>query len=326
MSTFERIETVINPGFTLILGTDEERDCDRSFGPDYFEYRRKWHEYPKRGIVNDFPLHIDIESTNDCNLRCPMCGRNFMKEKIGHMSWELYKKIIDEGSKYKLPSVKLNYRGEPLLHPKLVEMVKYAKKMKILEVQFNTNGVLLTEEKIREFIEAGLDRIIFSVDGATKETYERIRWPAKFEVVVQNIRRLVELRDELGYDRPCVRVQMVNMEETRHEIEAFIKMWKPVANKLGIITKRERDPTKKISKHRKAFPCPQIWQRMMVCWDGEVRMCCGDWLGEIRVGDATKESLYDLWHGEVYTRIRELHRRGEFDKIPVCAKCEINKI
>lgn len=322
----EKIETVINPGFTLILGTDEFEDCDRSFGPRYREYRKKWYEYPKKAIVNEFPLHLDIESTNACNLRCPMCGRNFMTEKIGYMDWKLYKKIIDEGAEHNLPSVKLNYRGEPLLHPKLVEMVKYAKDSGIIEVQFNTNGLLLDEKKASELIDAGLDRIIISFDGATKETYEKIRVGSNYDIVVSNIKRFVKMRGERGLKRPCLRVQMINMEETRNEIDSFVKMWKPIANKLGIITKRERDPKRKDMSYRKAFPCPQIWQRMMICWDGEVRMCCGDWFGEIVVGDANKDNLFDLWHGETYERMRELHSRGEFNKIPVCARCEVNKL
>jgi MoaA/NifB/PqqE/SkfB family radical SAM enzyme len=323
---FEKVEVVINPGFRLISGTDEFDDCDKSFGPRYAEYRRKWHENPKKGVVSEFPLHLDVESTNNCNLKCPMCSRNFMTEKIGYMSWELYKKIIDEGARYELPSIKLNYRGEPLLHPQLVQMVKYAKDCGILEVQFNTNGFLLDEKKASELLDAGLDRIIFSVDGATRETYNKIRVGSDFDTVVNNIKRLIKMRNDRNMKRPCVRVQMINMEETRNELDSFVEMWKPIANKIGITTKREPDPTKGVVKYTKAFPCPQIWQRMMICWDGEVRMCCGDWMGEVVIGDARKDDLYELWHGETYSRMREFHRKGEFNKIPVCARCEVNKI
>lgn len=317
----EKIETKINTGHYQILGTDKFDDGEKSFNKEYFDYRKKWKEFPSKKIIGDFPLHLDIESTNNCNLRCPMCGRNWMKEKIGYMNFELFTEIIDEGAKYHLPSIKLNYRGEPLLHPGLSKMVKYAKKKGILEVQFNTNGLLLNEKKAKEFIEAGLDRIIFSFDGATKETYEKIRRGSNFERVIENIKNLVRLREERGLERPLVRVQMVKMEENKKEIEDFIQLWLPIANRVAVSTERNPLGTKKKIEH---FPCPQIWQRLMICWDGEVRMCCGDWYGEIVLGNVKETNIYNIWHGKKMNWVRKLHSQGNFNKIPVCARCEVN--
>jgi len=314
-------DIIINPGHSQILGTDRFDDAELSFGPEYQEYRKKWTEYPKRRIVNEFPLHVDIESTNACNLRCVMCPRNFMTEKIGYIEWALFEKIIDEGAEYRLPSIKLNYRGEPLLHPQLPEMVAYAKRKGIIEVQFNTNGLLLSEKKIGELLGTGLDRIIFSFDGATKESYERIRTGSNYERVVNNIKTLVKMRNKRGSKRPLVRVQMVKMKDNEHEVEDFLKMWISVANRVAINIEREPMGTQKEVEH---FPCPQIWQRLMVCWDGEVRMCCGDWSGEIVLGNAKESTIYKLWHSGKLNKIRKLHSQGRFNEIPVCARCEVN--
>lgn len=319
------MRTIVNSGFYQILGTDRFKDYDETFGKRFEEYRKKWFEHPQKRIVGEFPLHLDIESTNACDLRCVMCTRNFMTERIGYMDWSLFKKVIDEGAKYNLPSIKLNFRGEPLLHPELSKMVKYAKEKGILEVQFNTNGLSLTEKKSEELIKAGLDRIIFSFDGATKETYEKIRTGSNFETVVRNIRKLIEIRKGAGLKRPSVRVQMCKMKENEHEVEQFIKMWIDVANRVAVTVKRE--PFIKGAEKMKPlehFPCPQIWQRMVVWWTGEVVMCCGDWHGEHIIGNARETSLYELWHSEKYNQARELHARGKFDEIPVCARCEVN--
>lgn len=321
------MRTIVDSGFYQILGTDRFDDCNKTFGKRFEEYRKKWLEYPQKRIVGEFPLHLDAESTNACNLRCVMCSRNFMTEKIGYMDWGLFKKVVDEGAKHALPSIKLNFRGEPLLHPKLPKMVKYAKEKGILEVQFNTNGLLLTEKKSEEFIKAGLDRIIFSVDGATKETYEKIRTGSSFETVVRNIKALIEIRNNMGLKRPSVRVQMVKMKENEHEIEQFIKTWINVANRVAVTVRRE--PFEKGAKKARVkvlehFPCPQIWQRIVVWWDGEVTMCCGDWHGEHRLGNAKKTSLYELWHGEKLNGVRELHAKWELDEIPICERCEVN--
>lgn len=319
------MKTIVNAGFYQVLGTDKFDNCDKTFGKKYEEYRKKWFEYPRKRIVGEFPLHLDVESTNACDLRCVMCTRNFMTERIGCIDWPLFKKVINEGAEYKLPSIKLNFRGEPLLHPKLPKMVKYAKDKGILEVQFNTNGLSLTEKKSEELIKAGLDRIIFSVDGATKKTYEKIRTGSNFETVVNNIKTLIEIRNNMGLKRPCVRVQMVKMKENEHEVEQFIKMWIDVANYVAVTTKRE--PFIKGAKRTmplEHFPCPQIWQRIVVWWDGEVFMCCGDWHGEYILGNAKNTSLYELWHSEKYNRARKLHAREKFNEIPVCARCEVN--
>jgi radical SAM protein with 4Fe4S-binding SPASM domain len=317
----EQADTIINSGHNQRVGTDRIDDAELSFGPEYQEYRKKWHEYPGKRIVNDFPLHLDIESTNACNLKCIMCPRNFMTEKIGYIEWALFQKLIDEGAGHRLRSIKLNYRGEPLLHPRLTEMVAYAKNQGIMEVQFNTNGLLLSEEKAGELLDAGLDRIIFSVDGASRETYEEIRTGSNYEKVVNNIKTMVKMRNERGLKRPSVRVQMVKLKENAHEVESFLKMWMPIANRVAVNI--EREPTG-IQKEAEHFPCPQIWQRLMVCWDGEVRMCCGDWEGEIVLGNVKESTIYELWHGEKLNRIRELHANNRCNEIPACARCEVN--
>ena len=71
--TFKKINTIINSGHYQILGTDRFEDCDKTFDKGYKEYRRKWAEYPKKRVVAEFPLNVDIESTNACNLKCTMC-------------------------------------------------------------------------------------------------------------------------------------------------------------------------------------------------------------------------------------------------------------
>lgn len=130
----------------------------------YEEYRRCWVEYPTQFILKEFPMHLDIESTNRCNLQCTFCDRQrtVSENQFGDMDMNLYKKIIDEGARNNLWGIKLSYRGEPLLHPHIVQMVAYAKQKGILDVYFNTNGMLLNERMSSNLIEAGLDRISIS--------------------------------------------------------------------------------------------------------------------------------------------------------------------
>ena len=89
------------------------------------------------------------------------------------MDFNFYKKIIDTAVKFDVPSIKLNWRGEPLLNPKLEEFISYAKKNGILEVSINTNATTLTEKRAERLIDAGLDQIIYSFDGGTKKLMKK---------------------------------------------------------------------------------------------------------------------------------------------------------
>ena len=167
-------------------------------GPEYWEYRKNWTEYPKKMYVSDYPLHLDIETTNVCNLLCPMCPRTIQIDKgsyvdIGTMSMDFYKKIIDEGTANGLRSIKLNYLGEPLLDRYIVERIQYAKSKGVIEVMFNTNATTLTDEMSHKLLEAGLDSIFFSVDSFSREIFNKIRIGADYDKVVQNIINFVKI-------------------------------------------------------------------------------------------------------------------------------------
>ena len=134
---------------------------------EYQKYRRNWIECPSKFILRDFPMHLDIETTSRCNLRCTFCDKLplLTKDRLGYIDLSLYKKIIDEGAEHHLWGVKLSYRGEPLLHKDIVEMVEYARRKGVLDVYFNTNGMLLTPIMSEKLIDAGLNRISISVEG-----------------------------------------------------------------------------------------------------------------------------------------------------------------
>ena len=101
--------TFLDNNFHLEVGRDQRENDD-----EYNNYRKAWHELPLYRNPGSFPLHLDIELTTTCNLKCIQCFQSFDPPEPQFMDFELYKKIIDQGPK----AVKLNYRGEPLLYPK----------------------------------------------------------------------------------------------------------------------------------------------------------------------------------------------------------------
>lgn len=350
--------TVVNPTFNLIAN---KRDDET---PVYKEYRWRWENYPKQRILGKFPIHVDLESTARCNLECIMCfqsdhAKGGWREQfaevykqhadankdtkfIGDMEFTLFKKVIDEGRSDdlvffengriiddRLRSIKLQYHGEPLMSPHLAKMVKYAKEKGVVEVMFNTNGVLLTEDLAIQLIEAGLDKIIFSVDGASADIYENIRQGPKgpikglFDRVVKNIKFLRDERDRRGLLKPIIRVQAVYQAKNKHEMDngTYEKFWGPYADHIANEDENDYHETNKPISKASTFCCDQLWQRLFVNYNGDMTLCCGDVYKRQIIGNAYKDRIQDIWQNAKLTHFRNLHLKGESHKMIPCTTC-----
>jgi len=302
----------------------------RGLDPRYLWYRVKFRWAPKLDIVTSFPTHLDIELSDACNLRCVMCiqGIEDGVKGAGDMDTGFAKALIDQGVPHGLRSIKVNWRGEPALHRDLVEVIRYAKSKGILDVQMNTNGIPYTPGRIREIILTGLDRVIISIDGATKETYERIRVRASYEKLRENVILFWKIRNELGRVKPFIRIQMVRMKDNAHEVTQFIEMWKPYVDDIRISDVSNRgqgDASVGDQVPVARARCPQPWQRMIVARDGRVLPCCSDWHMEWIIGDAKKQRLDEIWHGKAMGELRQLLRERKLDEYAPCNHCFVKE-
>ena len=113
-------------------------------------------------------------------MACPFCFREFTVTPDKIIDEKLCYDLIDQASAMRVPSMKFNWRGEPLLNSKLADYIKYAKKKGILETIINTNATNLNRKNSEKLIDAGLDMLIYSFDGGSKKTYEKMR-PGRFK-------------------------------------------------------------------------------------------------------------------------------------------------
>ena len=95
-----------------------------------------------------------------------------MKRPKGYMKLPFFIDMMENNKNLK--RVSLNVWGEPLLHKDIFKMVSIAKYAGAETVMFTTNGTLLTEARIKETIDSGLDILEISVDGS-KKAYQNIR-------------------------------------------------------------------------------------------------------------------------------------------------------
>ena len=241
-----------------------------------------------------------------------------MPDNMGLMDWPVFIKIIKECAKNHCRSVKLNWRGEPLIHPLLPDMIKVAKALGILEVQINTNGQMLTNEKIDRLCDSGLDRIIVSVDGITKKTYESIRLGASWDKLLGN---LVSL-NRMEY-RPIIRIQTCEMPQNQDEIKDFRGFWGELADEVCV--HQSFDPLQRKNpelKRKKKKNCPQLWQRLVVAWNGDIHPCCVDWNSKGILGNIKENTLSETWNcfRERYLRFAHTHKIAS--ELEPCKNCD----
>ena len=137
---------------------------------------------------------VYVEPTNACNLDCITCMRQVWDEPLGQMSAQTYQRVLGGLKAFTpVPTVFFGGIGEPLAHPRIVEMIRQAKALGA-KVELITNGILLNEAMALQLILADLDVLWVSLDGATAESYADVRLGATLPLVIENLRRLPYLR------------------------------------------------------------------------------------------------------------------------------------
>lgn len=276
-----------------------------------------------RSKVKGHPLSMQLEVTNHCNLNCYTCPRKKLKREKGYMSFQLFEKIIESEKDY-LETVLLFHMGEPLLHPDLAKMVKYATTRKIRTIIF-TNGVLLTQKKAEELFVAGLDLLVISFDGLEQDTYEEVRKGSSYHVVLDNINHAVMLCKKRNF-KTKIQLHYVVSSKTRDEAKRFYdKMHKEknleIRMKPFINTGGMGDVISEGTKPRANYPCFMLYREPAISWDGKMFPCCVDLLGEKVLGDVTKKTVLECWNSEETQTMRRRHKNGEFINEKICSYC-----
>ncbi len=292
-------------------------------------YRDLWGKAGNYEILTSFPLHLDIELSGICNLKCESCFQNgLINGPLGLMETDLFKKIIDEGVEKGLCAVKLQIRGESFLHPKLFECIAYAKSKGILDVQITTNGTLLDKDSIQKVLNSGLDAIILSVDAHHGDSFEQKRSVKDYSSVERAIKDLLELRTKFGKSGPWVRLRSSIPDsdpESYQKTKSYLKKKFPEAD-IFIVGRIHdfRDNTDAfpdLHKNYKFHPCSYLTQRLAVFWDGDVTLCCMDYNNRFQLGNITSQTIEDIWLSDKIADFRKLHIDDKRKNMPICRHC-----
>lgn len=308
-------------------------------------------------LIPPNPEVAQIEITNRCNFNCLMCQRVSLKVPLKDMDLSLYKQVID-----KLEGIKeiiLTGWGEPLIHPDLLEMIKYAKK-KGKWVSLTSNGSLLTRDFAKKIIQAGLDSISFSIDEikAPKgslahpvtsqirnvENFLKLRKGKKPEVVIQTtlhkggqerISEVIAWAAKIGAE--MVNINRLDMRFNQNlkrpnfeEEKEFVKKLEQVGRKYKIQTEfRPHIAFSGFARliYRLLAPymalggkhCLRVYNYVYINLAGEVTPCCA--LPLWLVGNLLRDDLRTIWQSEKFKKFKQ----HEFQR-KICGKCDVLEV
>lgn len=290
-------------------------------------------------LETPFSLFIDV--CNACNFKCRFCAiqteqvTSFKKQS---MSWELFKKIIDDLTDFPSPlkMLRLAANGEPLINKDLPRMIAYAKNKKITEhIEIVTNASLLTPEMSDGLIDAGLDRIRISIEAPDAEGYEAMcGYKIDWKEFLNNITYFYEHRKQCEVYIKTVDAAIKNEEQRKLFYEEFenicdkifiehvIPIW---TDYKKIYDNFEIEKGEGLHGHqiRDVNICPFPFYSFVINPDGEVTVCCNDWKRGISVGNVLKEKVKDIWGGEKYRSfLTGMLRKGRVKNHTTCATCE----
>jgi len=290
-------------------------------------------------IPIDTPFLVFVDPADICNFQCKFCptGNRTLIKKINRnsrlMDFDLYKKIIDDLCEFEKPIkvLRLYKDGEPLLHPRFADMVRYAKERGCaLQVDTTTNGSLLNPNKNLELIDAGLDRIHISLEGLSEESYK------EFAIYKININKLVEnIRHFYEHKKDClVCIKIVGDNLSEEEKDRFLSLFGGIADRIFIehiapcwpkFEMSDVKPNSEVGIYgqeiREVEVCPYIFYSLSINSDGKVSLCFLDWSRELIVGDVKTESFKNIWNSKTLFEYRKMHLLKKRKDHPMCSVC-----
>ncbi len=275
--------------------------------------------------VPEMPERLLLDYATRCNLRCPMCpvwgseDNRKIDEVTGVMDVEGARRVLDE-VQAAAPAVQPSLYGEPLLIPRLTDVIKDLKTRNI-PVAMNTNGLTLTPRLCDLFIEEKVDSVMFSLDSVTPETLKLVRGVDKLEKIERNIDMMLQRRGEGKY--PRIGVSFTLQDENRHEYDAFIDKWVNRVDvvRMGLVFDDREGYFPDLNTDEERRPCPSLYKTLPLHNDGTARLCCLDGFRQTDMGNVFEDSVAAVWHGEEFAKARYFHETGQWDKVPFCKNC-----
>lgn len=291
----------------------------------------------------EVPYTVGVGVSDFCNFKCIYCAHSLpssdrRKEKM--LSFREFAKIADDLKELcninnvKIKNFSICGTGEPLTCKNLPQMVEYAKEGDFSErIEITTNGSLLTHELSDKLIDAGLTRLLVSIQGINADAYNRIcGYDINFEKLIDEIRYFYE------HKKQCkIYIKTLDIALKENEKEKFYDIFSPIADMVNIEHMEEvfegvdynsivSEKSLKQTRYGYAWQnrkcCEAMFMRMNINTDGTVD-ACGCHQPALSIGNMHRKSLKQIWNGDLHRRYMEMHLTGNRKKIKVCKDCDM---
>ncbi len=290
-----------------------------------------------------YPVSLSVEPVAGCNLTCPQCpvGMKNLERPEGQIDFSLFKKITDETAPY-ISAMILYFQGEPYMSKNFFKCVNYASHTKNIYTISSTNAHFLNEKNSQLTLKSGLDELIISLDGISKQTYTAYRKGGSLELVLENIQRFMSLRKAYSEAKPKVILQSLLLSSNLHEQDQLKNFAKSVgvdkykAKKAqfynyekgnSLMPKDERysrykqdDKGNTKIKTKLRNRCKRLWDTAVITWDGEVLPCCFDKSAKYSFGNIREQSFKEINNNELARNFRKNLRKNR-SAIKICRNC-----
>jgi len=304
----------------------------------------------RRRVVRGRPYILFVDPTNVCNLRCPLCptGTGDGGRRPGMLTYECFTQIIDRFSEYAY-EVNLYNWGEPLLNKDIFRMIEYAHRQNLMPaMSSNLNTVRPTD--VDNLARSPLEYLTVSIDGTTQEVYAHYRREGNLELVLDNLRTLIDVRRRLKRKTPFIEWQFIVMRHNAHQIDEARRLGRAVGVDLVrfIPVGLPFDAKDKARLGREWYPalsdpsppgaaspyqflqrpsrsaCFYLYRSITVNPDGRVSPCCIVYGEKNDFGHVLTGSVDELWNNERYQSARSLFSpTGAPTASTVCDRCHI---
>jgi radical SAM protein with 4Fe4S-binding SPASM domain len=242
-----------------------------------------------------------------------------------------------------VPEISLHFAGEPMLHPKLHDLIDVARASGV-RVIIHTNATLLTEEISHRIIEAGLHTLVISFDALTPSQYETMRVGANYDKTLGNIRSYLEVKKRIsrrnlwGKALPFTTIKVMRFHaDGSHKlsipnefrqlfkglpVDRFYTEWAHgwAGEFAESLVRENKFPVQSVTCRQ---PCHILWKGFAIGWDGTAYACCNDLRGEYTLGHIGMQSLEEIWNGEPMVNLRATMVEEKYDNIALCKHCTV---
>ena len=295
----------------------------------------------RSNYAHGLPPIIQVEPTNLCNLKCPLCptGSDSLKRAKGFMSLETFQRILDELGN-ELVSVYLFCFGEPFMNKNLFKMIEACTARKILTITSTNGHFLQTPDEALRLVDAGLSTLIVAVDGSSQEIYESYRKGGDLEKVKRCVALVEEAKASRGSRYPYTALRCVVTSQNQEDLPQLERLAAHLGvnmftyKTLGCLSRSDKyrnyEPSDESvrrfeysgsSRVRKGLlQCPFPFRQPIVFWDGTVVGCEYDHDLELAFGKIGERNFAEIWNSPAALKLRRSIRAG-YGRPYFCQNC-----